>query len=286
MLQITVLVIIIQSMFAAYLLGWESNFGLYLITSGIIIVNSLSMNLKWKIIEASLISFLLILLYLNTRNNFHIYAIKPMIIETVGLLNIINVAFTLLFMSFRNFVQNDFLQKELKDQSEKDGLTGAYNRRFFNEYLDIEIRRQNSQIKYKLNRNVNFGIAILDIDNFKKINDEFGHLAGDDVLVDVVRIIKTALFERDILCRYGGEEFVILFTSTSREGAIKAIEKIRKLVEDNYFYLDEKNPKKQMTISIGFASFDEESDIYKLLELADKRLYKAKQTGKNQVIYN
>jgi len=210
--------------------------------------------------------------------------INPAILEAIGLFNIINVLFTLLYMSFRNLVQNEFLRKELKDQSEMDGLTGTYNRRFFNKYLDIEIRRLNSEIKYHVNTEVNFGIAMLDIDNFKKINDEFGHLIGDNVLTDIVRIIKTALFERDILCRYGGEEFVILFTSTSREGAVKAIEKIRKLVDGNYFYLDENNPKKHLTISIGFATFSEQSDIYKLLELADKRLYKAKQSGKNRVI--
>jgi diguanylate cyclase (GGDEF)-like protein len=169
-----------------------------------------------------------------------------------------------------------------------DILTGTYNRRFFNKYLDIEIRRNASQIKYKLERESNFGIAMIDIDDFKRINDGYGHLIGDTVLAEIANLIKESLFERDILCRYGGEEFVILFTATSKEGSIRAIEKIRTLIEGNRFRLDEKDRERfiTITISIGFASFDEESDIYRLLNLADKRLYEAKSKGKNIVICN
>jgi diguanylate cyclase (GGDEF)-like protein len=187
-------------------------------------------------------------------------------------------------MSVRNFVENDLLRRRLEEMSEMDMLTGTYNRRFFNRYLDIEIRRNASQIRYGLQGEVNFGIAMLDLDDFKLVNDGYGHLAGDDVLSDVAHITKAALFERDILCRYGGEEFVILFTATSREGSVRAIEKIRKLVEDHQFFPSTSSPGIHITISIGFASFDEESDIYRLLDLADKRLYEAKTAGKNRVI--
>ncbi len=283
-LQLTVLVIIAHSMFDSYCLGWKSNFWLYLITSGMIIVNSLSLKIKWKILEVVLFSALLIALYILTGNGSQVYTIRPEILEAISIYNIITAVFTLLFISFFNFMETDSLQKKLKDLSEIDSLTGAYNRRFFNHYLDIEIRRMVSQLQYKLDGRVNFGIAMLDVDNFKEINDQFGHLIGDNVLMDIARIVKSVLFERDILCRYGGDEFVILYTSTSREGAILANEKIRKIVDNHTFFLNQDHPMKHITISIGFANFDEEPDIYKLLDLADKRVYKAKKNGRNQVI--
>jgi diguanylate cyclase (GGDEF)-like protein len=115
------------------------------------------------------------------------------------------------------------------------------------------------------------------------VNDSYGHLAGDKVIAEAVSVMKAALFERDILCRYGGEEFVVLFTATSREGAIRAIEKVRALVESHGFYPDDGEATVAITVNIGFASCDERSDVYELLELADTRLYKAKQSGKNRV---
>ena len=99
--------------------------------------------------------------------------------------------------------------------------------------------------------------------------------------------IKAIIFERDILCRYGGEEFVVLFTSTPKSGAMIAVEKILGTIENHKFMINRENSKINIsiTVSIGFASFDEDVNIYKLLEIADKRLYIAKETGKNRVVY-
>jgi diguanylate cyclase (GGDEF)-like protein len=194
------------------------------------------------------------------------------------------LSFAIFFMEFQNFMENDILKKWLEDMSEIDMLTGAYNRRFFNKYLDIEIKRHMSLMKYGQVREVNFGIAMIDIDNFKRINDMYGHLVGDAVLANVARIIRAALFERDIFCRYGGEEFVVLFTSTSRPGAMTAMKKVVKTVEDYEFRQNEESPGTHVTVSIGFAHVEEESDISKLLDLADKRLYAAKNAGKNTVV--
>ena len=180
------------------------------------------------------------------------------------------------------------LNSKLKEMAEVDALTGAYNRRFFNEYYEIEIARVLNYKKYSTqNSQMDFGIAIMDIDDFKKINDTYGHIVGDDVLKQVVQIIKSVVFSRDIVCRYGGEEFAIIFTKTNKFDSARAAEKIRKQIENNEFYFNELNAKGRVTVSIGLAGFDADcrADNTHILHLADERLYIAKTTGKNKLVY-
>lgn len=188
--------------------------------------------------------------------------------------------------------QNEKIQDlniKLKKLSEIDVLTGVYNRRFFDEYYEIQIIRVLNQSEHKQEEKykMNFCIAILDIDDFKKINDTYGHMVGDNVLKQFAQIIKTITPEKDIVSRYGGEEFVIIFTKTSREKGIKATEKIREEVEKHQFLFNEEIKDAHITVSIGFASFDDDCEKEKnnILMIADERLYKAKKTGKNKVIY-
>jgi len=283
-LQLAIFAITLHSIVASCLLSWTSYFGLYLLASVVIVFNSYSLTLKMKVREVTFISACFVALFVLTRKGFCVFPINPVVLDIIGLCNIAAVVSLLALLSLLTVKENDQLKKRLEEMSDLDELTGAYNRRFFNKYLDLEIRRNASHIKYRSPREVNFGLAILDLDDFKHINDTYGHLEGDTVLTEVARVIKSSLFERDILCRYGGEEFVILFTATPRDGAIYAVEKIRRFVEDLRIQLDKTGPPICVTISIGFASFDEASDIYKLLALADKRLYKAKNMGKNRVV--
>ena len=185
------------------------------------------------------------------------------------------------------------LNEELKHQAEMDALTGIYNRRFFNEYFELEIRRAQNEINHKRSDNdmpndMNFGLAILDIDNFKKVNDTHGHLVGDRVLVETAAVIKKNIFTRDVFCRYGGEEFILLFTRTSKAGIIQAAEKVRTEVEKHSYYINPDLPHMHITISIGAVTFDEVSTISnkKILEIADDRLLLAKKTGKNKIVVN
>jgi diguanylate cyclase (GGDEF)-like protein len=183
------------------------------------------------------------------------------------------------------------LNEELKHLADIDGLTGVFNRRFFNEYFEIEIRRTRNSITYKdqiekIENDMNFGLSIIDIDNFKQINDQFGHLEGDRVLVEVVNEIRKNLFTRDIMFRYGGEEFVILFTRTSKAGVQVVNEKLRKCIESKTFYLTTDKVPVRITISIGAVIFADESDRsnLELLRIADERLLIAKNSGKNTIV--
>lgn len=187
--------------------------------------------------------------------------------------------------------QNESIEafnRKLKELAEVDELTGAYNRRFFNEYYEIEIFRALNQIEYNQNNKtlMNFCIAILDIDNFKHVNDTYGHIAGDQVLRQLVQIVKDNVFSRDIVCRYGGEEFAVIFTKTTKEGAVLAAEKIRAGIESHGFILSDTVKNHHVTASIGLAAFCEDDCITgkSILKLADDRLYKAKMAGKNRVI--
>ncbi len=184
------------------------------------------------------------------------------------------------------------LNEDLRRQAERDSLTGIYNRRFFSQYLEIELRRARNRLEHRTvplpeDNDMNFGLAMVDIDHFKRINDTYGHPAGDRAIVEVVAIIQEVIFSRDVFCRYGGEEFVILFTRTSREGIVQAIEKIRRRVDEHAFVVDDDHEAVRITVSIGVVIFEEVPQLttQQLLRIADHRLLEAKEGGRNRVVY-
>jgi diguanylate cyclase (GGDEF)-like protein len=185
------------------------------------------------------------------------------------------------------------LNETLKRLVERDDLTGVYNRRFFNEYFDIEVRRAMNFLEHKArpesdrDNEMNFGLAMIDIDHFKQINDTCGHLAGDSVLRQVTAIMERDIFSRDVLCRYGGDEFTLLLTKTSKSGILRAAEKIRKEIDEHGFVFDSDHECQHVTISIGLVTFDEALDkgSKEILTLADDRLLRAKNQGRNRIIF-
>ena len=152
------------------------------------------------------------------------------------------------------------------DLAVRDGLTGLFNRRYFNELINIETNR----IK---RTPAALSLLMLDFDNFKNYNDTQGHLAGDDLLKNVAKVFKNSARAVDIVCRYGGEEFVIMLPLTDKKGAQIIAERLRVQVA---LYLP-------VTVSIGIASFpDDDQDIIGLVGKADDALYQAKKSGKNK----
>jgi diguanylate cyclase (GGDEF)-like protein len=181
------------------------------------------------------------------------------------------------------------LNKRLKNLAETDSLTGAYNRRFFDEYFRLEASRLSSNVRHRprTHGNIGFGLALLDIDHFKKINDAWGHIAGDSVLKEIATIIKANVFGRDVVCRYGGEEFAIIYTGTDHDGLAQAAEKIRRSIEEKSFVLGMDGTVCKVTVSIGIATANREvgkSGAMDIIRLADENLYKAKENGRNQVV--
>ena len=154
-----------------------------------------------------------------------------------------------------------------------DPLTGAGNRRQLKKTLHVEFSRA-ARIGGE------FCIVMCDIDHFKKINEHFSHLVGDEVLKELVKFLSKQIRATDTLCRYGGEEFTIIMPTTNIDTAKSAIERIRYNISKEIFPpLD-----KPITLSFGVASLRHGEDEYKLLERAEKALQLAKKTGRNKVV--
>jgi diguanylate cyclase (GGDEF)-like protein len=170
-------------------------------------------------------------------------------------------------------IQNAHYVERIRKLSYLDGLTGIFNRRYFELRIMEEIERaRRSQ--------AGMAVVIADIDQFKRLNDEFGHLLGDEVLRQVSSLFHQHLRKIDVVCRYGGEEFAILLTSTNADHAMGVAEKLRKLVEGWQF----PGVPRMVTISAGVAAFpDHGSARDELVHAADLGLYVAKQAGRNRV---
>jgi two-component system cell cycle response regulator len=156
-----------------------------------------------------------------------------------------------------------------------DGLTQVFNRRYFEETVEREISRCQRYGRQ-------LSLVMVDIDRFKLINDNFGHLAGDHVLKHVASAIKTRIRREDILSRYGGEEFALLLPEIDVKGAAALAEKIRKLIEKQKFEFDKQEIP--VTISAGVAALKTPSyEAADLVRAADTQLYAAKNEGRNKV---
>jgi diguanylate cyclase (GGDEF)-like protein len=157
-----------------------------------------------------------------------------------------------------------------------DGLTSLYNHRFFRERLEEEFERAK---RYKLP----LSCIMADIDDFKKINDVFGHLRGDNVLCDVAKCIMRAVRKSDVVARYGGEEFAVILPQTDREGAVAEAERLLRMVSTHHFTALPNDARITLSLGVGVLDVVRMSDADTLLKVADNALYKAKTTGKNRI---
>lgn len=171
--------------------------------------------------------------------------------------------------------ENERLRLKLQEQAIRDPLTGAFNRRFFSEALDKESARS-------IRENTPFSIIIVDVDHFKQFNDTYGHKCGDIVLQSLANFLNENTRQGDIVCRYGGEEFVILMTDATPESARKRAELFKKQFEETIIEYDNKRLK--CTFSAGIASYPEHANSGEgLLIFADQALYQSKAEGRDRV---
>ncbi|QKF82185.1 diguanylate cyclase [Halarcobacter ebronensis] len=174
-------------------------------------------------------------------------------------------------LTFTDITQTMLKHIELEDKTIHDKLTNALNREYFEQNYKLLIKNftQNSS---------KLGLAFIDIDHFKSVNDTFGHDVGDIVLMDFVKTVQKYSRENDILIRWGGEEFVFIFKTDSLNGLIKALEHIRVVVE-----LEEFKVVKHITCSIGATLYIEDESIEQTIKRADEAVYKAKKAGRNRL---
>jgi two-component system, cell cycle response regulator len=158
-----------------------------------------------------------------------------------------------------------------------DGLTEVYNKRYFIEFLDRELARC---ARYQRP----LSLVMFDLDHFKKINDSHGHLAGDFVLREMARRLRSRIRKEELMARYGGEEFVVVLPETGHEGAMDFAEQLRRLVEREAFVFEEESIP--LTISVGVSTIagDDQIEAGQFVKLADENLYRAKRAGRNRVV--
>ena len=157
-----------------------------------------------------------------------------------------------------------------------DSLTGAYTRKYFKQ-------RFNEERLKNIKDNTPLSVAFLDIDYFKKINDTYGHVFGDYILQAFAQKLKKYIRDTDELYRFGGDEFLILFTNTTQQDSYSVLERIRTHIEGHLFSLDDINEKVSLSFSAGISMLDNPNeDMEKLLDKADKALYLSKETGRGK----
>ena len=160
-----------------------------------------------------------------------------------------------------------------------DDLTGIYNRRYLMHRLKEEVKRVKRYNYY-------FSILLFDIDYFKNVNDTFGHLAGDEVLKKITKIVEKQIREVDIFARYGGDEFVLVLPWTDLQGATTLANRLLQVVSDFEIKIIDVEQNIRVTLSIGIATYPEDvapDDITGILQKADKAMYNAKKTGRNRI---
>ena len=158
-------------------------------------------------------------------------------------------------------------KQRLRWLAAKDPLTGLINRGFFDERMQAEVARTNRTGRL-------LTVALIDIDHFKRFNDDFGHIVGDEVLKVLAEIFQKSLRKSDLVARYGGEEFIVLFPETPAEFAVQTADRLRVAVEQT-----------TVTVSIGVSELPTDGkDMRTVIDRADKRLYEAKHAGRNRVI--
>lgn len=167
----------------------------------------------------------------------------------------------------------------LEIQATQDALTGLWNRGAICQMLEKEIARS---------RRNNTGMALLmmDIDHFKRVNDEHGHQAGDDVLKEVAMRLKSVARQEDNVGRYGGEEFMVVFSNLNINNMEKVAERYRRIIEDELFKLPDNTLKVTMSLGLGWVSHTKDISEKTLINLADTALYSAKNAGRNQLKVN
>jgi len=175
-------------------------------------------------------------------------------------------------------IENSQLFEIAVQKSHKDSLTDLWNHGYFQDTLLKELKKAQ-------NKNEKLSLLMIDIDNFKLLNDTYGHQNGDTVIRELASILKDSFREMDYICRYGGEEFSIILTKANREKAFDIAERMREAIMSHTFVNFNPDHNIKVTVSIGLATFpDDAGDHEELIEKADRSMYIAKMGGKNQTI--
>lgn len=280
---ITFAEICLHSYTAAILVGWTSGFPLYIVgITPVIFYMHFSLHNSPGLKEATLIGISAMLMFLTCKLISHysepFYTLTNVQTLLVYVFNTVCTFCMLLFFSLFFLREIKTSREILEEQNARldkmagiDALTGLYNRRSMNKFIN------NACVAKKV-----FSFIMCDIDDFKRINDTYGHQCGDRVLKAISDIIVANIRENDYVCRWGGEEMLILVNGSPIDEAASVAERIRQQIEE--MVVDAPEGEVNCTITVGIADSKEADQPDDIIAVADKRLYKGKASGKNCVV--
>jgi len=273
--------IIVHAFIATYFLGWSSGFHLYILCLIPLVFNYRILNLLWKHLMLGILLVCTLALQILSRSWHTAPAVPELLLQNIELMNYLIASSVFIVLSATYSIaamdlENQLLQKngELEKLSRVDPLTGLSNRRDIMDKIEYE--------KEKMTRGGYTSCFILaDIDHFKKINDSWGHNFGDLILQQISGILTGGVRKQDLVCRWGGEEFLLFLPDTELDGGHTVAEKLRRAIEVYHFSFD--NRKIRVTLTFGVALYDPREEIDASIKRADTLLYRGKQNGRNRV---
>lgn len=186
----------------------------------------------------------------------------------------ISILFNMFFMYSRSRQRKSI--ERLKELTIEDQLTGIYNRRYFDTYMP-------KILSMSISKNYSTQLMMIDIDNFKSINDTYGHVFGDYVIKEIASEINHITREEDLFVRYGGEEFALVLGDTFKADAKIIADRILSKIENSIYKF--KGERVSVTLSIGISEYDYTDTINQFVAKSDEALYQAKKTGKNKYTF-
>lgn len=271
-----------HAIIATEFIGWDSGFYYYLIGVGPVAFLNERLSMTTKIVYSIISMLVLIVLYNNYVSDVPEYVVEPSLLKSTYLINSVGLYIILSYFSFLYHWASKRSDKHLLSIGEKweqlasvDMLTCLPNRRSMEERLQQEISRVYRGA-------APFTLVIADIDDFKKINDSFGHIVGDYILKSLALIIREKLRKHDLVGRWGGEEFLILLPETDEQGAYDALQKVRSEISDALLKFNDEVIG--ATITMGACVYQHGDDLKDCIATADSALYEGKYGGKNKVV--
>jgi len=267
--------LLIHSCIATYFLGLESGFQYYVYILAILPFFTINYSPAAHIIRLAGIIIVSLFLNIYFRDHHPLLNIDKEYVFIFGNLNLtlfllISSIFIYIFTRTSNEYHNNLLQHSIIDP-----LTGLYNRRYTNEYIE--------RLMQKKSEHDPISLLIIDIDDFKSINDNYGHDFGDKVIQEVAKSLKSCVGTHNIVARWGGEEFVILFTSYDAKALEESAQKIVETIPKNKITSGEISVS--VTVTCGGVTRQDEETFSQLFIKADEALYRGKHSGKNCYVY-
>jgi len=266
--------LIMHGVVATYFLGLECGFQYYIYTLVFLPFFTLNYTKHVRLVRVIFVIFISILLEIWGKQNEPFISLNEMIIYILHISNLFIFLFIMSIISYLYITNTEEHKNKLINQNNLDYLTNLFNRRYI-----VKASEKNFLAYEK--EGITFGLLLIDIDYFKKINDTYGHICGDKVLVELSDLLKNMLRSPIVVSRWGGEEFLLLFSNINKEELKIIAERIRNGVENACMNCN--NKKIQITITLGGAISENDESFDALLLRADTALYKGKENGRNQV---